>query len=157
MVYQPPAESVSGGPIRWGSPTEQPLLVFPRTVVISLSSRHKSGSHQSTKVVAAAAKHERLVCARAASVHIDGILVGMDDYHWVILDRNETTHLVHKSLAVLSIHADGIPSHQNITAEEYKDLTSAAEGFRQHMMKVVYHQPEGEGVALSSKLKERTP
>lgn len=123
-----------------------------------LSSRHRTGSTQSTKVVAAAAKNRQWVCATGNGTHVDGVMVGMDDYHWVILDLHGVTHLVHKSLATLSVWSIGRPHDLKVSGAEERRLFMAAEGFRSHMLKTVYHHTaEGEGDALSSNTKERTP
>lgn len=119
-----------------------------------MSKHHvKAGSSQSTKAVAVAAKERRIVCVRTPSLHVDGMLVGMDDYHWVILDRRHTTHLVHKSLGTLSIFPSGVipqrgvktdpmGEHEAITNEYYQIMCRATEPFRAAMLKSVYHQEE---------------
>lgn len=85
-------------------------------------------------------------------------MVGMDDYHWVILDTRGATHLVHKSLAALAVQAEGVPHGYGVSPAEEEALFSAADAFRSHMLKTVYHHTEGEGDdSPSSDTKERTP
>ena len=121
-----------------------------------LSSRHRTGSSQSTKVVAAAAKNRQWVCATGNGIHVDGVMVGMDDYHWVILGLHGVTHLVHKSLTTLSVWSVGRPHDRTVSSVAETRHFMAAAGFRSHMLKTVYHHTEGEGDALSSNTKERT-
>ena len=91
-------------------------------------------------------------------------MIGMDDYHWVVLDIDGVTHLVHKSMAALSVMPSGAPHERAASYEKEvlfkaaeEALFKAAEGFRSHMLKNVYHHTEGEGDASSSDTKERTP
>jgi len=65
--------------------------------------RRKSGSHMSDKQMArAAVEGQRLVFRTGVEMPIEGYVVGMDDFHWLIATPSDTrepvmTTLVHKS------------------------------------------------------------
>lgn len=113
--------------------------------------RGKRGSAASDKQIAFAVRDGHPVQVRLANgEHLVtlGYVIGVDDYHWVVIDHDLCTHLVHKSapcvtiLSHLSLDQD---SHPNVSA-----IREAAAGFRERVLKDHFNQqtPAKEPLAI---------
>lgn len=95
----------------------------------------RRGSEASDRQVHFAVKDGRHVTFRMDGPYppLNGYVIGVDDYHWVVLDREGATHLVHKSCQWVTIGRPMLDS-------ESEEIRAAATPFRERVLTDVFHQ-----------------
>lgn len=95
----------------------------------------RRGSAQSDSQIAFAVRDRRMVIAHVPYIEpIYGYVLGVDDYHWVVVDRvqPDEVHLIHKSSPCLTITQRTLDDE---SSELQDRLGPMLDGYRDHVLK----------------------
>lgn len=100
-------------------------------------SAKRRGSRSSDSQIYFAVKEQRRVIARFPDGgEVAGYVLGLDDYHVVLMDTDRVIHLVHKTIPCLSVTNLTLSQEHEEVAEE---LQVALSPFRAFVMRDVYN------------------
>lgn len=97
----------------------------------------RRGSNASDKQIAHAVADSRQVQVGVNGSTINGYVMGMDDYHWVVVDTKTTVHLVHKSAPLFTIGRRTLSDELQTVQDE---LTPMLAPFQQFVLRELLGQ-----------------
>lgn len=98
------------------------------------STKPVKGSHQSDKQIAYAVRDRRKVRAiiPGALEPVEGYVLAMDDYHWVVVDLRLEVHLVHKSVPCFTVLRQTLDDEP---ADVAKQISEIIRSFRDRVVR----------------------